>query len=127
MTKRLDYNDPEFAIAFRNLINCKREVQADVSEAVATILSDVKARGDAAVCEATARFDRFNLTPESIAIQHHEISGAHTACSSETLAALELAAERITAFHEKQIPNDFDEIDNISEKSACIRAGIELR
>ena len=113
MTVRLDYCNPGFSIAFRNLINCKREAPVDVSEVVARIVSDVKTRGDIAVCELTAKFDRFHLTPESLAFQNHEISGARTDCSSETLAALELAAERITAFHEKQMPNDLDEFDNI--------------
>ena len=84
MTQRLDYQDPEFTVAFRNLINCKREVQADVSEAVATILSDVKSRGDVAVCESTAKFDRFNLTPESIAFKNHEIAGETAGASSSS-------------------------------------------
>ena len=57
MSKRLNYSDPEFSKEFKNLVNCKRETQADVSSAVATILSDVKARGDVAVCESTAKFN----------------------------------------------------------------------
>ena len=59
MTKRLNYHDPQFAVAFRKLINDKRETQADVGKSVKKILSDVRARGDIAVCEATAKFDRF--------------------------------------------------------------------
>ena len=113
MTKQLDYLDPQFSATFRKLINDKRETKANVSKAVKNILSDVRTRGDIAVCESTAKFDRFQLMPEKMAFQSHEISSARDACSSQTIAALELAAERITAFHEKQIPKDVDEVDNI--------------
>ena len=113
MTKRLDYYDPQFPEEFGKLIKQKREAKTDISEAVTKILSDVSIRGDLAVCDATAEFDRFQLTPDLMAFQAHEISHARTACSKKTLDALTLAADRIMAFHEKQIPHDIDEVDDI--------------
>ncbi len=111
MPRRLNYGDADFEQAFAALLSEKRETEADVNDAVSAILADVKARGDAAVCEATAKFDRFNLTPDGMAFGPAEISAARGACDADTLAALELAASRIRDFHEKQVPNDLDETD----------------
>jgi hypothetical protein len=49
MVSRLDSRDPGFARDFDTLLNSKREVSEEVGTAVANILTDVKARGDAAV------------------------------------------------------------------------------
>ncbi|MEK9724764.1 MAG: histidinol dehydrogenase [Rhodospirillaceae bacterium] len=111
MPKRLDHADPGFEAGFTALLNEKRETGADVNDAVAAILADVKARGDAAVCDATERFDRFKLTPAGMAFTADEIAQARAACDAATLDALDLAATRVQAFHAKQLPADLDETD----------------
>ena len=58
--RRLDASDPGFAAAFDALANDRRESDTDVSTDVAAIIARVKAEGDAALADYTARFDRFD-------------------------------------------------------------------
>ena len=102
----LDTRDTDFAPAFAALLAAKREDSPDVDEIVAAIIADVRARGDAAVIELTARFDRLELTPETLAFTPGEIAAAVETVSAEDRDALELAAERIRAYHVRQMPED---------------------
>ena len=107
MPLELTTADPDFDAAFDRLVAAKREAAVDVREAVTTILDDVRARGDAALVDYTARFDR--LAVEAVAalrVDTDEIAAAREACNPEAIAALELAADRIRAFHERQLPDD---------------------
>ena len=97
---------PGFEAAFRALLAMKREDAPDVDAAVAGIIADVRARGDAAVIELTERFDRLRLTPETLAFTAEEIAAECAKVSVEDRAALELAAERIRAYHVRQKPQD---------------------
>jgi len=78
----------------------------DVDADVAAILSRVVQEGDAAVIELTSRFDQLDLTPETLAFSKAEIDAAVAAVSAPERAALELAAGRIRAYHERQLPKD---------------------
>jgi histidinol dehydrogenase len=105
---RLDAAAPGFAAAFAALLAAKRETAADVDAAVAQIIADVVARGDAALIDYNRRFDRLSLTPDSLRIPAEEIAAAARLCDDKTLAALRLAAERIASYHRRQIPADLD-------------------
>ncbi|WP_026310173.1 histidinol dehydrogenase [Neomegalonema perideroedes] len=96
----------DFETRFQALLDQKREAAPDVAGAVRAILEDVRARGAEAVIEATAKFDRLRLTPETLAVSPEEVEAAAASCAPEDLAALELAAARIRAYHERQIPPD---------------------
>lgn len=98
--------DADFPRRFTDLLAQKRESDTDVDTAVAVILADVAARGDAAVIEMTRRWDRLDLTPETLAFSAAEIDAAVAAVPAEERAALELAAARIRAYHERQLPTD---------------------
>ena len=98
--------DADFEVLFSALLGMKREEAEDVDLAVAAIIADVRARGDAAVIELTARFDRMTLTPETLAFSADEIEAECAKVSAEDRAALELAAERIKAYHTRQMPED---------------------
>ena len=111
MPKRLDSKDAEFETAFAALLGEKRETEADVNDVVTAILADVRARGDAAVFDATAKFDRFQLTTDTMRFSDAEVAAARTECDDKTLAALDLAAERIRDFHARQLPDDLDHTD----------------
>ncbi|MBL3560991.1 histidinol dehydrogenase [Rhodovulum sulfidophilum] len=102
----LDTTSADFEAQFSALLGAKREDSPDVDDAVAAIIADVKARGDAAVIELTAKFDRLELTPETLAFTSDEIDAACAAVSREERAALELAAERIRAYHVRQMPEN---------------------
>ena len=106
MPVQLSTTAPGFEAAFAALLSAKREDAPDVDEAVAAIIADVRARGDAAVIDLTARFDRLDLTPGTLAFTAAEIDAAAAAVPAADRAALELAAERIEAYHRRQMPAD---------------------
>ncbi|WP_417271122.1 histidinol dehydrogenase [Celeribacter sp.] len=102
----LNSADTDFEDRFTALLAMKREDSPDVDDVVAGIISDVRARGDAAVLELTERFDRMPLTADKLRFSDAEIDALCAQVSAEERAALELAAERIRAYHVRQIPDD---------------------
>lgn len=113
MPQFLDYSDPDFEARFTALLNAKREDSPDVDAVVADIIADVRARGDAAVIALTERFDRIALTPGTLRITPKEVEGATTQVSDADRAALELAAQRIRAYHARQMPEDAQWTDDV--------------
>jgi histidinol dehydrogenase len=114
--RRLATADGDFAAAFAALLDAPRESAARVDRAVAEIIADVRARGDAAVCELTARFDRVSVTPATMRVSAAEIDAAVAAIPEALAAALDLAATRIERFHAAQRPADLrlDEAPGLS-------------
>lgn len=106
MPLRLDAASSDFEAAFDRFLNARRDEEANVEGVVRDIIADVRARGDATVVELTKRFDRIDLTPETMRIPAEDIAAARAACDSQTIEALTLAADRIAAFHERQLPTD---------------------
>lgn len=102
----LNATDPDFETAFAALLGAKREDSVDVDDVVAGIIADVRARGDAAVIELTARFDRLDLTPETLRFSEAEVEALVAQVPAHERAALELAADRIRAYHVRQMPQD---------------------
>lgn len=102
----LNATDPDFETAFAALLSAKREDSVDVDDVVAGIIADVRARGDAALIELTARFDRLELTPETLRFSEAEVDALVASVPDHERAALELAAERIRAYHLRQMPQD---------------------
>ncbi len=102
----LDTKDAGFEEAFTALLGMKREDSPDVDTVVAGIIADVRARGDAAVIELTAKFDRMQLVPENLRFSEAEIEAECAKVSDQERVALELAAERIRTYHLAQMPED---------------------
>ena len=102
----LDSRDAHFEARFAAFLATKREDSPDVAAAVAAIVADVRARGDAALIDYTARFDRVTLTPDRLAVTGAEIDAEIAKVSPEDRAALEQAAARIRAYHDRQRPED---------------------
>jgi len=96
----------DFEARFAAFLNAKREQDADVDAVVAGIIADVEARGDAAVLALTAKFDRLELTAATMCFTTAEIDAAIATVPADERRALELAAARIRAYHEKQLPED---------------------
>ena len=103
---RLSTADAGFEAAFVALLSQARETTETVDRAVADILAAVRLRGDAAVIEYTARFDRQVLTADRLRISAAEVDAAVASIPADLAAALDLAAERIEAFHRAQVPAD---------------------
>ena len=108
--KFLSTTDIGFDAVFDALL-AERDTAQDVHAPVAAILADVKARGDAAVIDYTARFDRLTLTPATLCFTADEIQAALEAVPAELMAALDLAAARIEAFHRAQMPQNLEFTD----------------
>ncbi|AXI48053.1 histidinol dehydrogenase [Sulfitobacter sp. SK012] len=106
MPVTLDSTASDFEAAFTTLLNAKREDSPDVDVVVADIISDVCSRGDAAVIDLTAKFDRLTLTPDTLRITEAEIDAALAEAPQAELDALNLAADRIAAYHARQLPVD---------------------
>ena len=104
MPKRLQTRDPGFEQAFAAFLGEKREVSADVDAAVAEIVAEVKARGDAALVELSKKFDQIDLDKVGMRVSAQEVRAAYDACDKDTLAALELARDRIEEHHRRQLP-----------------------
>jgi len=101
---RLDTSAADFEARFQKLLHLAADTDAAIEQAVAGIVDDVRRRGDAALLEYTARFD--GLAAETVAAfeigpaERHEALAAITPAQR---AALEAAASRIRAFHERQL------------------------
>ncbi|MEM7320116.1 MAG: histidinol dehydrogenase [Pseudomonadota bacterium] len=106
MPQFLDTSQPDFDAGFDALLTAKREDSPDVDAVVADIIADVRARGDVALIELTSRFDRLDLTAETLAVSSDEVDLAVADVLSEDGNALRLAAERIRRYHEAQLPED---------------------
>jgi histidinol dehydrogenase len=113
VVKFLNSRNPGFEAAFAALLAAKRESAADVDAVVARIIDDVAWRGDTALVEYTNTFDRVSLTAATLRLGPDEIASGADAAPPDTVAALELAAERIEAFHRRQLPSDIDYVDSV--------------
>ncbi len=106
MARRLNSRDADFAQAFEALLFAKREVEEDVAVGARRIIADVRARGDAALVELTNKYDRANVTVETLAPTADEIGASVSQVTAEQLGAIETAAGRIEAYHRRQLPAD---------------------
>jgi histidinol dehydrogenase len=111
MPQFLDAQAADFEAAFTTLLNAKREDSPDVDAIVAGIIADVRARGDEAVLELTEKFDRIKLSSDTMRVTADEVEAAAAQVAPDVRAALELAADRITAYHSRQMPEDAEWTD----------------
>jgi len=116
MRRWLDATSEGFAAEFEALLAMKRETDDDVSLAVRGIIKDVRKRGDAALIELSAKFDRVDLTAETLRVSPQEIAAARSQCAPQTLKALEVAARRIEDYHRRQLPQDSSYTDDSGAK-----------
>lgn len=107
MAVRLEIGQADFEVAFERLLGGKRESSQDVGDTVAAILKDVRARGDAALIDYTSRFDRLDLTAQTLRVTAEEIDAAIATVPPDLYDALAVAADRIAAFHGRQLPEGF--------------------
>jgi histidinol dehydrogenase len=106
MPIRLDHRQSDFTERFSEFLAMKREVSADIDAAARAIVEDVAKRGDAALVEATKKYDRLDVKADGLRITASEIDAAVKACDTATLDALTFARDRIEVFHKRQIPKD---------------------
>ncbi len=80
-----------------------------VAETVAAIIADVRARGDAAVVEATARFDFAGATEATIAVPLEDLEAAYRQVEPSLIAALEMSRDNCTFFHSHELAADWED------------------
>src|ERR1700709_2509475 len=101
MPVRLDRSSADFDRRFADFLAVKREAAADIEAATRAIVDDVAARGDAALLEATRKFDRLEIDAGGLRVTAAEVSAAVKACDQATLDALKFARDRIETFHRR--------------------------
>src|SRR5882762_697818 len=106
MPVRLDRSSADFDRRFADFLAVKREAADDIEAATRAIVDDVAARGDAALIEATRKFDRLDLDAGRLRITPAEIEAAVKACDAATIDALKFARDRIEIFHGRQLHKD---------------------
>ena len=106
MPVTLNTSASDFEDSFVAMLSAKREDSSDVNDTVAAIIRDVRDHGDATLCKLTSRFDRLDLTPDRQRFTPDEIEAEVAKVTPEDRAALTLAAERIRAYHARQMPED---------------------
>ena len=111
MPLRLDSRDPGFANAFTALVEARREAEEDVSRDVAKIIAAVREHGDGALFALTHQFDGFDARERRVRMDADDCREALERISPELRGALELAAERIRAYHAAQRPADSETVD----------------
>ena len=116
MADRLDATQPDFGQRLAALL-ARGEASGEIHGAVAAIVGDIRERGDAALVEATRRFDRFDVDVDGLAVSTADIDFAEQSIAHDAKAALAFAKERIEAYHQRQLPRDDRFVD---------AAGVEL-
>jgi histidinol dehydrogenase len=106
MPIRLDTRSSDFEQRFTEFLGAKRETAQDVEAAVRTIIADVIARGDQALVDLTRKFDRADVTAQTLRISDREIDEAAAKCEPKALEALDFARARIESYHKRQLPKD---------------------
>ena len=124
--QRLIASDPGFSAAFAALVDDRRESDPGLARDVAAIIADVRARGDAALADYSARFDRFEpATDADWCIGADVCRQAYDALTPDLRAALELAAQRITAYHTAQLPENRDYTDDTGVRLGAVWRGVD--
>ena len=112
MARRLNTKDTNFAADFDALLHSRNQAEEDVAAQVKIIIADVRARGDAALVELTNKFDRANVTAQTLRLSAGEIDAALTQVTPAQMAAIETAGKRIAAYHQLQLPHDHSFTDH---------------
>jgi histidinol dehydrogenase len=105
---RLDSSQANFPAALDQLLSFSSETDARISDAVGEILGAVRARGDAAVLEYTARFDRLNAASMTqLELPKSRLEEALNALPLRLEKAIRAAAERVRIYHERQMQHSW--------------------
>ncbi len=101
------------------------EFGRDIAERVAGIVADVRDRGDAAVAEATARFDWPEATARTIAVPAADLDAAYAEVAPELLAALRITRDNCTFFHRHEIRDDWEDTGPQGQKLGIRHVPVE--
>jgi len=106
MARRFDASAPDFEARFKSFLDERRGSPADVDAAAAEIIEAVRTGGIEAVLDFARRFDKAELTAQTIRVSEDEIEAGVAACPTDVRAAIAFAAARIRTYHQRQRPAD---------------------
>jgi histidinol dehydrogenase len=102
--RQLNTTDPQFEAEFKRVLHWSAETDDAIEHRVAAILADVRARGDDAVLECTARFDQVHApSVAQLELTRDELKAAFDSLPTVQREALEAAARRVRSYHERQL------------------------
>jgi histidinol dehydrogenase len=104
--RRFDFSAPDFAAAFKAFLDEDRGSPADVDASVVQVLDAVRTGGIQAVLDLTRKFDRVDLTEQTVRVTAEEIEAGAAQTPADVRAAIAFAAARIRAYHARQRPAD---------------------
>lgn len=107
----LHTHESDFESRFQKLEKRRSQTLEEVDRVVRDIVDDVRARGDDALIEYAARFDKLELEPSELVLGPAEIAKGASDLPAEDRTALVLAADRIRDFHERSVPKSWLERD----------------
>jgi histidinol dehydrogenase len=104
--RRFDTSEAGFEAGFRAFVEARRETPQDVEDKVRDVIAAVRREGLAALLRFASQFDRVELDETSLRVSPAEIAQGVADCPAEVRAAIDFAAARIRAYHERQRPAD---------------------
>ncbi|MEC7805752.1 MAG: histidinol dehydrogenase [Pseudomonadota bacterium] len=116
MTKKIKSRDPNFYDAFKILLGARATSLSDATRVSADIIKKVRKNGDKALIKLTKKFDGLDLTTKDLIVDLNEIEEATSKISPDEYDSLRFAADRITSFHLRQMPENFEYVDDAGIK-----------
>ena len=116
MTKKIKSRDPDFYDAFKILLGARATSLSDATRVSADIIKKVRKNGDKALIKLTKKFDGLDLTTKDLIVDLNEIDEATSKISPDEYDSLRFAADRITSFHLRQMPENFEYVDDAGIK-----------
>ena len=116
MTKKIKSRDPNFYDAFKILLGARATSLSDATRVSADIIKKVRKNGDKALIKLTKKFDGLDLTTKDLVVDLNEIDEATSKISPDEYDSLRFAADRITSFHLRQMPENFEYVDDAGIK-----------
>jgi histidinol dehydrogenase len=123
--KKIVSKDLDFDIQLEAILSLDRGVPVDINETVKNIISDVKANGDESVIKLTNRLDNNDLSLDNILVSQDEIESASKNISDELKQAIQLSHDRVTVYHQKQLPEDLSYKDDLGIELGYVWNSIE--
>ena len=109
--RRFNVQDPGFEAAFAAFLDERRGFPVEVDAAVADIVDAVRLEGVAAVLRFAERFDKIKLDVDGLRVTREDIARGAAEADPQVREAIDFAAARIRAYHERQRPFDHRFID----------------
>ncbi|MEC9099661.1 MAG: histidinol dehydrogenase [Pseudomonadota bacterium] len=116
MTKKIKSRDPNFYDTFKILLGARATSLSDATRVSADIIKKVRKNGDKALIKLTKKFDGLDLTTKDLVVDLNEIDEATSKISPDEYDSLRFAADRITSFHLRQMPENFEYVDDAGIK-----------